>query len=68
MKRIQPISWQPIIAVVGTIEVKGEYSLDKDDFMTVRMHGGKSKSARGGPAAESVARIMLGELFREAGQ
>jgi len=33
--------------------------------MTVRMDGGGSESARGGPAAESVARIILRQLARE---
>lgn len=65
-KPTRPILWIPISTKIGQVEVKGEYSMDKDDFMTVRLNGGGSKSARGGPAAESVARIILGELFRES--
>lgn len=54
--------------MIGQFEVTGEYVLDDDDFMTVRMQGGGSKSAKGGPAAESIAIIILGELFRESKQ
>jgi hypothetical protein len=53
--------------MIGLVEVVGQYALDEDGFMTVRLQGGSSKSAKGGPAAESVARIILGELFRESG-
>ena len=63
MKSNRPIFWIPISTTIEHVEVKGEYSLDHDDFMTVRLNGGGSKSERGGPAAESVARIILRELF-----
>jgi len=67
-KSSKPIFWTPITTTIEHVEVKGEYSLDSDDFMTVRLKGGGSKSARGGPAAESVARIILGELLKESGR
>lgn len=54
--------------MIGQVEVTGEYALDDGGFMTVRLPGGGSKSAKGGPAAESIARIILGELFRESGR
>jgi hypothetical protein len=61
-----PRNWIDITATVNDVDVTGAYSLDNDDVMTVRMNGGGSKIARGGPAAESVARMILGELYREA--
>lgn len=61
-----PKNWIDIATTVNGVEVTGAYSLDKDDWMTVKMNGGGSKSARGGLAAESVARIILGELYAEA--
>ena len=66
MKNKRPVDWIPITWTdpAGNV-IKGAYSIDKTDWMTVRMEGGGEKSARGGPAASSVARIMLGELFRE---
>jgi hypothetical protein len=67
-KSNKPIFWNPISTMIGQVEVTGEYALDGDGFMTVRLPGGGSKSAKGGPAAESVARIILGELFREYGR
>lgn len=67
-KSNRAIFWNPISTMVGQVEVVGEYTLDADGFMAVRMQGGGSKSAKGGPAAESIARIILGELFRESGQ
>lgn len=67
-KSKQPTVWIPITWVdpAGNV-VKGAYSIDKTDWMTVRMEGGGEKSARGGPAASSIASIMLGELYRETG-
>ena len=61
-----PSHWNDIATAVDDVEVTGSYSVDKTDWMTVRMSGGGSKSARGGPAAESVACMILGELYREA--
>jgi len=54
--------------MIGQVEVVGEYALDGDGFMTVRLPGYGSKSAKGGPAPESIARIILGEIFRESGR
>ena len=67
-KHKEPAFWSPIKVVVNGIEVKGSYSVDSSDWMTVRMDGGGAKSAHGGPAAESVARLMLTELFNESSQ
>jgi hypothetical protein len=64
-KQTKQIFWIPISTTVDEIEVPGEYYSDRDGFITVRLHGVGSKSARGGPAAESIARIVLGELSRE---
>jgi hypothetical protein len=61
-----PIDWTKIDVTIDGIEVTGSYSVDSTDWMTVRMTGGGSKSAHGGPAAASVARIMLFELYAEA--
>lgn len=58
--------WNSIFIVIGDVTVTGSYWVDKTDWMTVRLDGGGSKSSRGGPAAESVARMMLGELHAEA--
>lgn len=67
MKRQRtPRNWIEIAALINNVDVTGAYSVDNDDVMTVRMNGGGSKIARGGPAAESVARMILGELYREA--
>ncbi|WP_107708202.1 MULTISPECIES: hypothetical protein [unclassified Paraburkholderia] len=67
MKRQRtPRNWIEITALVNSVDVTGAYSVDNDDVMTVRMNGGGSKIARGGPAAESIARMILGELYREA--
>jgi hypothetical protein len=53
----------PLISItVNGVEVTGSYSVDRTDRMT----GGGTKGARGGPASESVARIILGELYAEA--
>lgn len=65
-KQKEPAVWNPIKVVVAGTEVSGSYSIDKSDWMTVRMAGGGTKSARGGPAAEAVAKIMLTELFSES--
>jgi hypothetical protein len=67
-KHKEQVSWSPIKVVVCGTEVAGAYSIDKSDLMTVRMDGGGTKSARGGLAAEGVARLMLGELFKESHQ
>lgn len=68
-KEKRPVEWIPITwADPSGNVVKGAYSIDKTDWMTVRMEGGGERSARGGPAASSVASIMLGELFREKDQ
>ena len=61
-----PTHWTDISITIGGVEVTGSYSVDMTDWMTVRMTGGGTKSARGGPAAESVARLILGELYAEA--
>ncbi|MFM0416975.1 hypothetical protein [Paraburkholderia aromaticivorans] len=67
MKRQRtPRNWIDIAATVNDVDVTGAYSLDNDGWMTVRMNGGGLKMAHGGPAAESVARMILGELYREA--
>lgn len=67
-KQKEPTFWSPIKVVINGIEVKGSYSVDNTDWMTVRMDGGGAKRARGGPAAEGVARLMLSELFNESSQ
>lgn len=53
------------MVVVAGMEVTGSYRVDAKGWMTVRMDGGGSKSTHGGPAAESVARVILHELVRE---
>lgn len=65
--RIVPPTWQEI-SITGTdgTVVKGSFSVDRNDWMTVRMAGGGSKGARGGPAAESVACLILAELYDTA--
>ncbi len=63
-----PKNWIDIAITINGAQVTGSYHVDKDDWMTVRMNGGGSKPARGGLAAESVARIILGELYAEANQ
>jgi len=60
-----PTDWNKIMVEVDGMEVTGSYRVDATDWMTVRMDGGGSKSARGGRAAESVARTILLELARE---
>ena len=67
-KHKESLSWSPIKVVVCGAEAAGAYSIDKSDWMTVRMDGGGTKNARGGLAAEGVARLMLGELFNESHQ
>jgi hypothetical protein len=65
-KSARILDWTPIAWTDSSGNaVKGSYSIDKSDWMTVRLEGGGEKSARGGPAATSVAVIMLGELYRE---
>ncbi|SFT82799.1 hypothetical protein [Paraburkholderia aspalathi] len=68
MKKQQnvPTHWIDMTVTVDGVEVAGSYSVDKTDWMTVRMIGGGSKSAHGGPVAASVARLMLCELYTEA--
>lgn len=58
-------TWSKISVVVDGVEVTGSYRIGAKDLMTVKMDGGGSKSAQGGPAAESVARVILHELARE---
>jgi len=65
-KHKEPTVWHPIKMVVAGTEVSGFYNIDKSDWMTVRMDGGGTKSARGGLAAEGVAKLMLTELFGES--
>jgi hypothetical protein len=65
-KQTKQVFWTPISTTVREVEVSGEYYLDGDGFITVRLPGVGSRSARGGPAAESIARIVLGELYRES--
>jgi hypothetical protein len=67
-KHKEPTLWSPIKVVVDGIEVKGSYSVDNTDWMTVRMDGGGTKSAHGGPGAEGVARLMLTELLNRPSQ
>ncbi len=50
---------------VDGMEVTGSYRVDATDWMTVRMDGGGSTSARGGRDAEGVARMILHELARK---
>jgi hypothetical protein len=64
-KPTSPVIWNEISVTVGEIKVTGEYSVDRNDWMTVRMNGGGSKSARGGRAVDSTARIILHELYNE---
>jgi hypothetical protein len=66
-KRTVLPTWQDIsiTATDGTV-VKGSFSVDRSDWMAVRMAGGRSKGARGGPAAESVACLILAELYDAA--
>jgi hypothetical protein len=65
-KQNEPAAWSPIKVVVAGTEVSGSYSIDKSDWMTVRMDGGGTKSARGGLAAEGTAKLILTELFSES--
>jgi hypothetical protein len=58
--------WTDIAVTIDGIEVTGSFSVDSTDWMTVRMTEGGSKSAHGGPAAGSVARLILCELYAEA--
>lgn len=58
--------WKQIMIEVHGKQVIGSYSVDTSDWMTVRLDGGGSKYARGGPAAESVARLILSELHSES--
>lgn len=44
------------------------YLTSEDGYMIVRLNGGGSKSAKGEPAAESVVKIILGELYKESGR
>jgi len=67
-KHKDPVFWSPIKVVVNGVEVTGAYSVDNSDWMTVRMDGGGTKSAHGGPAAEGVARLILTELFNQQSQ
>ena len=64
-KKGTPI-WNPITIIVEGKTISGSYSINKNDWMTVRMDGGGSKSARGGPGAKGIARLILRELFDEA--
>lgn len=61
-----PTHWTDISVAIDGVDVRGSYSVDRSDWMTVRMTGGGSKGARGGPAADSVAHIILSELYAEA--
>jgi hypothetical protein len=61
-----PIHWNEITITVNGVEVSGSYSVNVTDWMTVRMAGGSSERARGGPAAESIARGILHELYAKA--
>lgn len=64
-KHKEPIFWYPIKVTVAGTEVSGSYSIDKNDWMTVRMDGGGTKSAQGGLAAEGTAKLILTELYSE---
>lgn len=66
VKKTESGEWKDISIECGGSVVYGGYRIDAKDWMTVRMIGGGSKSARGGPAAEGVARLILGELFAES--
>jgi hypothetical protein len=63
-KRNESTNWRAIKIVVDGVEVTGTYSVDGSDLMTVQMDGGGTKRARGGPAAEGVAMVILGELYK----
>ena len=63
-----PAYWNDISVTIDGHEIAGSYSVDKTDWMTVRMNGGGSKSTRGGPAAASTARLILCDLYAEAKQ
>lgn len=65
-KKKAPLQWNPIswTSPDGTV-FNGAYALEGRDLMTVRLDGGGQKSARSGPAAAGVAKIILGELVRE---
>ena len=65
-KHKEPVVWHPIKVIIAGTEISGSYSIDQSDWMTVRMDGGGTKSARGGPAAEGVAKLILTELFSES--
>lgn len=60
-----PIEWNKISIDIDGTQVTGTYSVDKSDFMTVRMDGGGTKQTHAGLAAEGTAKLMLSELFRE---
>lgn len=60
-----PTEWNKITVVIDGMEVTGSYRIDANDLMTVKIDGGASTSTQGGPAAESVARVILHELARE---
>ncbi|WP_213781754.1 hypothetical protein [Caballeronia sp. dw_276] len=54
-RKSAPTHWTDISITVNGLDVIGAYSVDRTDWMTVRMTGGGAKEARGGPAAEGRA-------------
>jgi len=62
----QPARWTPIQIQTKWGVITGSYSLDsRADWLRVRMDGGGEKGTHGGPAATTLAKIILGELARE---
>jgi len=59
-----PAYWNDISVTIDGHEIAGSYSVDKTDWMTVRMNGGGSKSTRGGPAAASQTNDEIGSQCR----
>jgi hypothetical protein len=61
------MAWTSIEVVTGGRVVMGSYSIEtRSDWLTVRLDGGGEKSTHAGPAAATVARVLLLELAAEA--
>ena len=58
-------AWADVSTASEGVELTGRYLVDGTGWMTVRLDGGGSKSARAGLAPEGTARLILWELHRE---